>query len=155
MITMTSGSCLPDTLMMMMMMTRCIDDEEDEDEDPFWCWSVKSATKVSEHASKAKLLPYQFAIGAPNGAERMGKATAFDAAQLDSFLWLSPDIFNAFMEHDREEAIEDQCRLHPLAGTMMIALYKVPTVYVHDTRELPCSTDIQPCVELFKAVALL
>ena len=116
---------------------------------------MRSVKKVYEHGSKAKLQPHQFAIGVPNGAERLGKATAFDAAQLDFLLWSSPDILNAFMILKRKEALEDQCRLHPLAGTMMIALYKVPTVYVHDTRELPCSTDIQPCVELFKAVALL
>ena len=50
--------------------------------DPFWRWSVRSAKKVYEHATKAKLLPHQFAIGVPNGAERMGKSTAFDAAHL-------------------------------------------------------------------------
>ena len=91
--------------------------------DPFWRWSVRSAKKVYEHATKAKLLPHQFAIGVPNGAERMGKATAFDAAQLEFLLWLSPDIFNAFMELLRKVVIEEQCRIHPLAGAMMIALY--------------------------------
>ena len=51
--------------------------------EPFWRWSVRAAKKVCEPFTKAKLIPHQFAIGVPNGAERMGKRTAFDAAQLD------------------------------------------------------------------------
>ena len=64
----------------------------------------------------------------------MGKRTSFDAAQLPSHQRLIPDVFNAYNELDREEAVNDMCEVHPLAVTMTIALYTVPTVYVHDTR---------------------
>ena len=63
----------------------------------------------------------------------MGKRTSFDAAQLPNHQWLIPDVYNAYNELDREEAVNDMCEVHPLAGTMTIALYTVPTVYVHDT----------------------
>ena len=64
----------------------------------------------------------------------MGKRTSFDAAQLPGHQLLIPDVFNAYNELDREEAVNDMCEVHPLAGTMTIALYTVPTLYVHDTR---------------------
>jgi len=64
----------------------------------------------------------------------MGKRTSFDAAQLPGHQWLIPDVFNAYNELDREEAVNDMCEVHPLAGTMTIALYTVPTVYAHDTK---------------------
>ena len=64
----------------------------------------------------------------------MGKRTSFDAAQLPSHQRLIPDVFNAYNELDREEAVNDMCEIHPLAGTMTIALYTVPTVYAHETR---------------------
>ena len=38
------------------------------------------------------------------------------------------------MELERIEAINDLCMVHPLAGTMGLALYTIPTVYVHDTK---------------------
>ena len=60
----------------------------------------------------------------------MGKRTSFDAAQLPSHQRLIPDVFNAYNELDREDAVNDMCEVHPLAGTMTIALYTVPTVYV-------------------------
>ena len=57
-----------------------------------------------------------------------------DAAQLPNQQWLIPDVYNAYCELDREEAVNDMCEVHPLSGTMSIALYAVPTVYVHDMR---------------------
>ena len=66
--------------------------------------------------------------------QSMGKRTSFDAAQLPGHQWLIPDVFNAYNELDREEAVNDMCEVHPLAGTMTIALYTVPTVYAHDTK---------------------
>ena len=30
--------------------------------------------------------------------------------------------------------MDDMCEVHPLGGAMSIALYTVPTIYVHDTR---------------------
>ena len=64
----------------------------------------------------------------------MGKRTFFDAAQLPKHQWLIPDVCNAYNELDREEAVNDMCGVHPLGGAMSIALYTVPTIYVHDTR---------------------
>ena len=55
------------------------------------------------------------------------------------------------MELDREENVKNMCMVHPMAGTMTLALYTVPTVYVHDSRGAePCkyqTTDgvIQGC----------
>ena len=101
--------------------------------EPFWRWAVGAAIKVVEAHTKKLLLPHQYAIGVPSGAEKMGKRTSFDAAQLPNHQWLIPGVFNAYNELDREEAVNDMCEVHPLAGTMTIALYTVPTVYVHDT----------------------
>ena len=64
----------------------------------------------------------------------MGKRTSFDAAQLPKHQWLIPDVYNAYNELDREEAVNDMCEVHPLGGAMSIALSTVPTIYVHDTR---------------------
>ena len=102
--------------------------------DPFWRWCVRAGVQVFESHLCRKLAPHQYAIGVSNGAQRMGKATAFDAAQLLRHVWLPPDVKNAFMELDREENVKDMCMVHPMAGTMTLALYTVPTVYVHDSR---------------------
>ena len=67
--------------------------------------------------SKKLLLPHQYAIGVRSGAEKMGKRTSFDAAQLPGHQWLIPDVVNAYDELDREEAVNDMCEVHPLAGT--------------------------------------
>ena len=80
---------------------------------------------------KAKL-PNQYAIGVRNGAQRMGKCTAFDAAQLPNLVWLGPDVENAYPSLKRMETVQDMCRVHPLAGTMSLSIYTLPTTYVHD-----------------------
>ena len=64
----------------------------------------------------------------------MGKRTSFDAAQLPNHQWLIPDVYKAYCELDREEAVNDMCEVDPLSETMSISLYTVPTVYVHDIR---------------------
>ena len=102
--------------------------------DPFWRWSVRSGVQVFEKLLRRKLAPHQYAIGVSNGAEKMGKAMSFDAAQLPGHAIGSPDVKNAYNELKRKEAVNDLCKLHPLAGTMGLALYTVVTVYVHDTR---------------------
>ena len=50
--------------------------------DPFYRWCAGACARVFEADAK-KRLPRQYATGVRNGAERMGKATAFDAAQED------------------------------------------------------------------------
>ena len=99
--------------------------------EPFYRWCVGAGARVFDADAK-KRLPRQYAIGVSNGAERMGKSTAFDAAQLPGHIWLSPDVRNAYMELLRMEAVQDMCQLHPLAGTMSLAIYTLPTIYVHD-----------------------
>ena len=64
----------------------------------------------------------------------MGNLTYFEAAQLPNHGWLIPDVKNAYPELDREEAVNDCCEWHPLAGVMVLALYTVPAVHVHDIR---------------------
>ena len=59
---------------------------------------------------------------------------AFDAAQFPRHGIGSPDVANAYPSLNRKEAINDLCKLHPLAGTMGLALYTVVTIYVHDMR---------------------
>ena len=105
--------------------------------EPFWRWSVGSANKLLEAHAKKVLHPHQFAIGVSSGAEKMGKLTSFEAAQLSEHAWVIPDVKNAYCELDREETVNDCCEWHPLAGAMVIALYTVPTVYVHDNRGAP------------------
>ena len=83
--------------------------------DPFWRWCVRAGVQVFESHLCRKLAPHQYAIGVSNGAQRMGKATAFDAAQLPRHVWLPPDVKNAFMELDREENVKDMCMVHPMA----------------------------------------
>ena len=65
---------------------------------------------VSEARTKKLLLPHQFAIGVRSGAEKMGKRTSFDAAQLPNHQWAIPDVYNAYPELDREEAVSDCAR---------------------------------------------
>ena len=105
--------------------------------EPFWRWSVGSANKLLEAHAKKVLHPHQFAIGVSSGAEKMGKLTSFEAAQLSEHAWVIPDVKNAYCELDREETVNDCCEWHPLAGAMVIALHTVPTVYVHDNRGAP------------------
>ena len=62
----------------------------------------------------------------------MGKRTSFDAAQLPNHQWPIPDVYNAYCELDREEAVNDVYEVYPLLGTMGIVLCTVSTVYVHD-----------------------
>ena len=90
--------------------------------DPFYRRCVGAGARVFEADAK-KRLPQQYAICVSNGAVRMGKSTAFDAAQLPGHVWLSPDVRNAYMELLRMEAVQDMCQLHPLAGTMSLAIY--------------------------------
>ena len=119
-------------------------------------WAVDAAIKVVEAHTKKLLLPHQYAIGVPSGAEKMGKRTSFDAAQLPNHQWLIPDVFNAYNELDLEDAVNDMCEVHPLAGTMTIALYTVPTVYVlcmYMTLEELSLRNIQQFHALFKVIA--
>ena len=99
--------------------------------EPFYRWCFGSGAKVFEEPVKAKL-PNQYAIGVRNGAQRMGKCTAFDAAQLPNLVWLGPDVENAYPSLKRMETVQDMCRVHPLAGTMSLSIYTLPTIYVHD-----------------------
>ena len=73
----------------------------------FYRWCVGAGAKVFEEDAKKKLLPHQFSIGGRNGAERMGRCTAFDAAQLPHHVWLSPDEENAYQTLLRIEAVQD------------------------------------------------
>ena len=106
--------------------------------EPFWRWSVGSANKLLEAHAKKVLHPHQFAIGVSSGAEKMGKLTSFEAAQLSEHAWVIPDVKNAYCELDREETVSDCCEWHPLAGALVIALYTVPTV--HDNKGAPSAT---------------
>ena len=47
---------------------------------------------------------------------------------------MSPDVMNAYMELLRMETVQDMCEVHPLAGTMSLAVYTLPTIYVHDIK---------------------
>ena len=96
--------------------------------DPFYRRCVGAGARVFEADAK-KRLPQQYAICVSNGAVRMGKSTAFDAAQLPGHVWLSPDVRNAYME-----IVQDICQVHPLAGTVSLAIYTLPTIYVHDIK---------------------
>ena len=101
--------------------------------EPFYRWCAGACARVFEADAK-KRLPRQYAIGVRNGAERMGKCTAFDAAQLPGHVFMSPDVMNAYMELLRMETVQDMCEVHPLAGTMSLAVYTLPTIYVHDIK---------------------
>ena len=101
--------------------------------DPFYRWCAGACARVFEADAK-KRLPRQYATGVRNGAERMGKATAFDAAQLPGHVFLSPDVENAYMRLLRMQSVLDMCKVHPLAGTMSLAVYTLPTIYVHDIK---------------------
>ena len=68
-----------------------------------WRWAVGACNKVVEAHSKKLLLPHKFAIGVRSGAEKMGKRTSFDAAQLPKHQWLIPDAYNASNELDRRK----------------------------------------------------
>ena len=61
----------------------------------------------------------------------MGKRSSFDAAQLPNHQWGIPDVYNAYPELDREEAVNDMCEVDPRSGAMSISLYTMPTVYIH------------------------
>ena len=102
--------------------------------EPFWRWAVGAGRQVVQSPTKRLLYPHQYAIGVSNGAEKMGKQTSFDAAQLPNHQFGIPDVRNAYNELDREEACNDMCEVHPLSGCMVISLYTVPTVYVHDVK---------------------
>ena len=80
--------------------------------EPSWRWTVGAGNKVVEAHSRKPLLQHQFAIGVRSGAEKMGKRTSFDAAQLTK-QWLIPDVYNAYNELDREKAVNEMCENHP------------------------------------------
>ena len=99
--------------------------------DPFYRWCVGAGAQVFRPEVR-KRLPQQYAIGVSNGAERLGKCLAFVAAQLKSLAALGPDVINAYCELLRMQCVRDMCQVHPLAGTMTLSIYTLPTTYVHD-----------------------
>ena len=80
------------------------------------------------------MYPRQFAIGVSSGAEKMIKQTSFHAAQLSRHQWLIPDVYNAYMKLDREEACNDMCEVQPHSEKQQLHFTLSPTIYVHDTR---------------------
>ena len=87
--------------------------------------------KLSDSDAKRKLCPYQSAIGVRNGAEKMGRSTAYYATQLTRHVWPDLDVQNAYMHLDCIQTVVDLRNHQPLARVRGLALHTVPAIYAH------------------------